>query len=213
MLSDGVLSVAQSNTATSIPSSQLLEVTQGEYYSRIQTDYTESGDGVTLLNTLNQKRSGLYNDLTQGYNAYMYFTVDINSTYALSGAYGVTDVSTAGYVFIESSLRDLTASPYLFFERQSSYYTLNEHFVLGGMGGDDSNYLIGSLTGSLIAGHQYQWFNRAFSTAYHGPDGGTTATGYFQLDIDPVPDGGSTLMLLCLTVLSLAAFRRKVSPV
>ena len=148
----------------------------------------------------------------------MEFTVDANTTYNLSGAYGATDVSTAGYVYLHSYLIDVTAFDNLFYHYQESRNTLNENFVLGGYGGDYFNVLIGSLTGSLIAGHQYQWYYEAYTQAYPDPDVGATATGYFQLDIgggssSSVPDGGSTLMLLCLTVISLAAFRRKVSTV
>jgi hypothetical protein len=74
------------------------------------------------------------------------------------------------------------------------------------------------LTGSLIGGHQYQWYYNVVSEAYPDSDGGATATGFVRLDLGggapaTVPDGGTTLALLGLGLFSAAAYRRMVSRV
>jgi hypothetical protein len=201
-------------TGTSIPTSQLLDATQGASYSRDQIDYTGSGDNVTLLNTLSQKRSGVFGNYSQVEGASLFFTVATNASYSLSGAFSSVDVTTAGYVFIQSFLRDQTTSATLYNNDQYSKNTLNESFVLGGSGGDWGNDISGSLTGSLTAGHQYAWYYYAATQAYPDADGGATATGFFRLDIGggapshTVPDGSTTLAMFGLTVLSLAVGRR-----
>lgn len=198
---------------TSIPTSHLLDATVGAYYSRTRVDYTGSGDNVTLMSTLNQKRSGDFLDISRGLNSALYFTVAANSSYTLSGAYSAVDVTTAGSLSFASFLYDLTTSSYLFENAQGSKNTLNESFVLGGTGGDTLNFLVGSLTGSLIAGHNYVWYSDAITNAAPDADGGATTTGFFRLDIagdapPAVPDGGATLALLGLSVAALAACRR-----
>jgi VPDSG-CTERM motif len=201
---------------TNIPASQLLDVTLGAYYSRTQIDYTGAGDNVTLLNAFDQKRSGNLYDYGRSHDAYMIFTVAANTTYGLSGAFSATDVSTAGYLFLYSELYDITSASYVTYSYQYSQSTLNESFVLGGLGGDVGNGFLGSLTGSLIGGHQYQWYYNAVNEAYPDSDGGATATGFVRLDIgggapSTVPDSGTTFALLGLGVFSLASYRRKAA--
>ncbi|HWA24846.1 MAG TPA: hypothetical protein VG734_04155 [Lacunisphaera sp.] len=199
---------------TAIPTSQNLDITLGAYYTRTQIDYSGSGDNVTLLNTFDQKRSGNLYDYGRGYDAYMIFTAAGSATYSLSGAFGATDVSTAGYLFLYAELYDITASSYLTYTYQYSQSTLNESFVLGGAGGDMGNGFYGALNGSLIGGHQYQWYYNVVSEAYPDSDGGAAATGFVRLDIGggaptAVSDGGTTLGLLGLAALGLTARRRR----
>lgn len=203
---------------TSIPTSLLIDATAGEFYSRMQIDYFGSGNQVTLLTTFDQKRSGdVYHAFADGNDATMYFTADANTTYSLSGAYSSTGVSSAGQVYFSSNLYDQTAGSYNFYNYQSSVYTLNENFVLGGVDGDIYNGLSGSLTGSLIAGHSYEWIYEAVTTRnYDHTDGGATATGFLRLDIgggatSSVPDGGGTLAMIGMALTGLAALRRKYS--
>jgi len=199
-------------SGTSIPSSQLLDVTRGGYYSRNQIDYTGAGNQVTFLNTFNQKRDGADGRYTDSYQQ-IDFTVSADVGYSLSGDFHLSDVTTSGYVYFYSRLRDYNGT-LLAFSTQVSKATQNENFVIGGAGGDNSNSNFGSLTGTLLAGHTYQFGYEAYSKA-DGDDGGATATGFVRLDIgggapsNAVPDGGTTLALLGLTLTSLAALRRK----
>jgi hypothetical protein len=203
---------------TSIPASQLIDLTRGGYYSRTQIDYTGSGDNVSLQSTFSQRRSGSLSDYSRGVS-YVYFTVAANTTYDISGAYSALDVTSAGTVYLFSTLRDVTTATSLAYSQQISQTTANENFALGGSGGDSTNGNSGSLSGALIAGHLYEWHYNAFIYASPDVDGGASATGFMRLDIgggapsNTVPDTGQTLALLGLSVLALAACRRKVASV
>ena len=202
-------------TGTGIPNSQLLNPTTGAYYTRTQIDYTGTGNQVSLLNSFDDKRSGLVFNYSST-EGQMNFTADANTTYSLSGEFKASDASTAGYLYFESFLRDLTSSTTLAYSNQVSGGTLNESFVLGGSGGDNSNIFAGSLTGSLIAGHQYNWHYYALTEAYPDADGGATATGYARLDIgggasSSVPDNVSTIAMMGVAFLGLGLIRRKIA--
>ena len=82
-------------SGNSFPTSQLVDATDGDFYSRMQADYSQSGGGATLSYDFSQKRSGDYYDYAQGYTGIFAFTVDANTTYSLSGNYDVTDVTSA----------------------------------------------------------------------------------------------------------------------
>lgn len=122
----------------------------------------------------------------------MLFTVDANTTYSLSGKFDVTDVTSPspGSVHFVGYLVDLTTTTYLFLSEQFSRETANESYVLGGNGGDWGNSLAGSLTGNLIAGHNYKWHSLASIVAYTVTgDGGASAEGDITLKIG---SGGTT---------------------
>jgi hypothetical protein len=89
---------------------------------------------------------------------------------------------------------------------QASDQTPNESFILGNQEGDDYNFLTGSLTGTLSAGHRYVFYydawmeqNTPLSSSF------ATATGYVQLTIVPEP---STAILVGL---GLASFATRLS--
>lgn len=200
-------------TGMSIPSSHLLDATRGEYYSRNQISYTGSGNQVTLLNEFSQERDGQMDSFSVSLGK-VRFTAVANSTFSLSGIYSASHVTTASHLYLRADFTDLTTSQWVNSE-QTSEYTLNESFILGGGGGDSANVFIGSLTGSLIAGHNYEFSYAATTHALFGADGGATASGFVRLDIgggapsNAVPDSGTTLALLGLTLASLAALRLK----
>lgn len=204
-------------SGTSIPTGQLLDATAGDYFSRTKIDYTGSGNQVTLLNTFDQKRSGLPNNYSNS-EGLMNFTADANTTYNLSGFFTDSDVSTAGLLYFESYLLDITSSTTLAYSIQRSEHTLNESFILGGSGGDSYDFSLGALSGSIISGHQYQWYFYTLTDAYPDADGGATATGYLKLDIgggapssSSVPDSGSTIALMGVAFLGLGLIRRKLA--
>jgi hypothetical protein len=204
-------------TGTSVPASQLLDVTSGAFYSRTQIDYTGSGNQVTLLNTFSQNRSGNANNNASSNSNVMIFTADANTTYALSGAYSAADVSGADSFLLSSYLQDITTNTDLVNSVQHSFGAINESFLLGGTGANFANYFSGSLTGSLIATHTYKWGFQAKTGIHSAPDGGSLATGFVRLEIgggapsNSIPDGGPTLAMLGLTFLTCAALRRKIS--
>lgn len=197
-------------SGTGIPSSQLLSASAGSYYSKNQIDYSVSGGQTTLSNVLDQMRGGAIGGYAQGYEAFMWFTVDADTTYTLSGAYNVRDSSTAGVVFLYSYLYDYTTNVYLAESYQHSDSTVNESFTLGGLGGDYYNYSSGSLSGSLLAGHLYSWHWNAAMQAYPDSDGGASATGSVVLKIGDLPEPGSlALVLLAGGIGAVASSRRR----
>jgi hypothetical protein len=203
-------------SGTSIPSSHLLDLTRGEQYSRTQIDFTGSGNQVTLLNTFSQRQGGAISDTSWAMLDALFFSVDANASYSLSGGYSVSDNSlTASRVIFRSYIQDATSGLYVAGSDQVSYNTLNESFILGGSGGDFDNNNFGSLTGTLVAGRFYKFSFLAMNQAFPAANGGATSTGFVRLDIgggapsNAVPDGGTTLALLGLTLTSLAVLRRK----
>lgn len=213
-VTNGSSSAVSSFSGTSIPTSFLLDATEhnGDY-SRVQIDYSGFGDQVTISYRVEQKRSGGIGDYAQGFVNTLGFTVATNASYELSGSYAVKDVTTAGRLSFSAYLNDVTAaSGFIALSQQSSYNTVDESFTLGANGGDNYNGNIGSLTGSLIAGHSYKFLFSALTQANPDADGGATAFGNVMLKIGggaPVPDSGATFMLLGASVMGLAALRRR----
>ena len=89
------------------------------------------------------------------------FTADANSGYVLEGVYTAIDAN-GWRTAMQVHLYDQTAADYLFQNIQRSNATPNESFTLGLEDGDLSPVLVGSLTGNLLAGHQYQLYFRIY---------------------------------------------------
>lgn len=81
------------------------------------------------------------------------FTPSTDLAYNLSGSYSETGASSFHSLFVD--LSDLTTKTPLFDNLQSSASVTNETLTLGNQAGTDSNSLSGSLTGTLLADHQY----------------------------------------------------------
>ena len=137
---------------TSLPSSGSVNAGAGE--SRTTTDYTLSNADFEF--TFDHARTGAPYAYSESYGS-LKFSVDANSGYVLEGVYTATD-ETGWRTAMEIHLYDWTAGDYLFQNFQGSTFTPNESFTLGLEDGDLSPELLGSLTGNLIAGHQYQLY-------------------------------------------------------
>jgi hypothetical protein len=143
------------------------------------------------------------------------FTADSSDPYELSGYYNVTDVGTsAGNVVLYAELVDVTEFDYLFSNNQWSDSTHNEQLTLGVNGGDSFNVLLGSLTGNLIAGHQYQFYTSSYIEAGSDTEKGASALGNITLKIGSataaVPEPFSLLVwggIACAAI--IAAHRSK----
>lgn len=137
-----------------------------------------------------------------------------NVDYQLSGFFNISGFSFNG-VQLAVELCDNTggvicgANPLLFSTNQFSTSTMNESFVLGAHGGDTTDELDGSLTGSLLAFHTYSiHLYAAFGSewgvnSYDYP----SATGEVKLAFVPEP---GTCGLVLTGIAGLAARRSRL---
>lgn len=136
------------------------------------------------------------------------FTATENGTYALSGLYEQFGTSNSTFAV---GLFDLTASTLLFEQQESDGNTSNRTITLGTDPGPSDGFdsLLGNLTGSTIAGHDYL----LFALASVGP---ATAIGNVSLVITgestemPAP-GAVAFIALGLAGIVLTRRRRKTA--
>jgi hypothetical protein len=186
--------ISGSNVATDNSTtfgSRTVTATDGGSTSTTSINWTDTGTGALLDFNFDQTRTGAFNSYAQAHESSLYFTVNADTTYSLSGMFSATDVGSPGRVYSEVVLQD-TASGMLFQDFSQSLYTANETFTLGVAGdGDVSNTTNGSLTGALLAGHNYRFYFNEFIQAYPSADQGASATGCVTLSIGGATGAGS----------------------
>jgi hypothetical protein len=197
---------------TTIPTSTTLDAIVGNVYSKNTIDWSVNGAQTILSFDMDHMRVGAAGSYAQTYGSWLTFTANNNEPYELSGYYNVTDVGTSGYVSLFTHLHDVTANADLFFNQQYSLNTINEQFVVDDTDGDNYNSLIGSPTGNLIAGHDYELYFEGLVYAYPDADAGASALGNFTLTIgianDTVPEPLSLLVWSGLFLGAVAARAR-----
>jgi hypothetical protein len=148
-------------------------------------------------------RTGSYQSAAHA-TAFIYFSVDEDVDYLLEGTYTAIDPD-GRRVVQQAGLYDFTAGSGLFSNTQHSDATPNETFTLGLAEGDAANGLAGSLTGTLIAGHEYrlQVTNYMQAVPSASPSG-ASASGYTRLSFVPEP---ATALLLLSGALAITARR------
>ena len=194
-------------TGTAIPTSTTLDAVDGNAHSKNVIDWLVNGGQTVLSFNMDHKRNGSTSSHAITYVSPLTFTANSNATYELSGYFNVTDVGASGSVFHHVQLSDVTAGVALFSNQQVSINTINEQFVVGGSGGDDFNFGVGSLTGPLTAGHVYNLYLHNEINAIPFDDSGASAVGNLTLKIVTVPEPSS--VLLCLAAILATAKRRK----
>jgi hypothetical protein len=86
-------------------------------------------------------------------NVQLVFTPTADLSYNLSGSH--TETGASSFHSFSVDLTDLTTKTQLFDNLQDSYTVYGETLALGNQGGNEENTLSGSLTGTLLANHQY----------------------------------------------------------
>jgi hypothetical protein len=164
-----------------------------------------------------ESRGGARWSYAQSYGELYFMPTDDHTTYALSGSY----TFTTPYAGLFSRLYDVDTATYLFDE----HTTFNDSglpggtFTVGGAEGQFNRTTSGALSGTLIAGHHYQWFYQATIQANPNADDGASATGGLRLEFsdldlalapgDPVPLPTTALGgLLLLGTLSARNLKR-----
>jgi hypothetical protein len=117
------------------------------------TEYTLSNGGFEI--SFDQSRGTPFGSAGHSWGS-IFFSVDDNVAYSASGSFTASDPD-GRRVSLLANLYDHTADEYLFFSSQDSDSTPDESFILGQSGGDYQNYSAGSLSGLLIAGHEYSF--------------------------------------------------------
>ena len=188
------------NPGAGLPYSYTSTSIDGLAASEAGYSLTNSGFDITL----DHARTGAYLSIAQS-SGYIYFSADQDIDYIASGSYTAVDPS-GRRTLLYSRLHDDTAGSYVYRAEQQSYTTVNESFTLGGSGGDSYNFNSGSLTGTLIAGHNYQFHYNTFVLAdTTASPSGVTGTGNVSLTFVPEP---TTALLLTLG-LALLGIRRR----
>lgn len=193
-----------SDNPTSLPDSGSLEA--GALPLSSMTDFTLSNDGFGFVfDDSRTAHAGAY----AMSDAQIIFSSDTNLTYSFSGAYSSNDPG-GRTTSLQAWIFDFTTFEFVFQSWQRSQTTPNESFVVGGLGGDEINDLIGSPTGTLLAGHQYQFFAAGRIAVPQSATAPSTAhgTGYVTVTFVPEPSLGS---LLIAGIAALAAATRRIS--
>lgn len=212
--------VKVSSNSTGVPTNQPVKASDGAASSETDIAFSAPDASTTLFSySLNHQRPGTAGAVAGSSND-MFFTVDVLSTYTLSGSYTANDPGwtaanpiPVGIVWLTSDLGERSSFGSLNDANHYSQSTPNESFTLGGMGGDSSGYSAGSLTGLLLPSTPYIWLWSASIEANRIGDGGATATGNITLTIrasDPktIPEPG-TLVMFGVGLAGLGMVRRK----
>ncbi len=174
-------------------------------------DYDFSNDGFSVA--FDEQVPLAMGSGTQGM-AYIYFKVDENVEYLISGSFIAVDTE-GRRVRLWTFLEDITSFPFFLFEsKQVSETTPNESFTVGSSDGDASNELSGSSTGTLLAGHSYRFFAEASLEGYpYIPrTTGAVGTGNLSISFSPeaseVPSLSTVSVVILCSVLGLVGVRK-----
>jgi hypothetical protein len=124
-------------------------------------------------------------------------------TYSLSGIYGYGG-ETDGNISLSVSLVDADTSAVLFENVQVSDEVNGEDLTLGQTTGNVSNTLSGSLSGMLLAGHNYV-LTYSYTLTQAGGFGLGGAGGELLMELAPIPAPGSA----CLGFMGLVGLIRR----
>jgi hypothetical protein len=198
---------ASPNVNNSFYSANPSGVTATSTLAGIQSITNSVFSSTDISVTFDQSRTGASGTYASGYNV-TYFQATGNDAYTISGNYSLS----SDYGYFESRLFDVTANVYVYYNWLQSEG--NQAVTLGQTTGSYNNLLIGSLTGNLIAGHNYWWYTEAVTQARPTADSGATATGSARLLIGdlnaiPTPEPASLAIWGGLGCMGLLAARRR----
>jgi hypothetical protein len=129
------------------------------------------------------------------------FTLDEPALYTASGLFSALNEVDGGSVELWAGLWDMTPDTgrYVFWDRHISRETRNETLSLGGEDGDRDGFSRGSLMGILLPNVEYRFLYRMKLFVNGAPTGsyrpGPTGHGFVSLDLSPIPEPGTGLLL------------------
>ena len=150
---------------------------RGDSTSSTEYDIAWDAFGGSFNCNFDHSRTGGLSALGKS-NGRLAFTVaNVDMDYDISGMY-----SQNGGTVIQGKVQLLKDGAPVFFWEQRSECISNEVFVVGQRGGDATDILIGSPSGTLAAGHSYQLIYNFFITNLT-TDSGATGAGDFHFTI------------------------------
>ncbi len=179
-------------------------VSQGPSSSDATHDLSNSGFVITINHARGDSQGSFGRSI-----GFIYFSSDADVSYSASGTYTATDPD-GRQVFQTSRLTDVASSTILYEADQRSEMTANESFTLGLTEGDHTAEFTGSLTGTLLAGREYEWVYDALIQAEpSAASSSATAVGDFQISFTPIPSvpalEGPALLALLVCLAGLGA--------
>ncbi|NUQ44991.1 MAG: hypothetical protein HUU22_03045 [Phycisphaerae bacterium] len=160
-------------TTVSLPFTQTDTRTDGASSSSTTYNFTLSGDEGAFEFSFSHARAAASFASAES-TGEIQFTTTSTLQYSLSGQYAMLGNE---WLEVEVEIFDVTANSVLFSNRQFSDATANESLTLGQLGGDDTNTLAGSLTGTLPAGHQIRLRYEFLLFRFFSAGATATATG------------------------------------
>ena len=206
---DGVVGAAENTLPASLPLDTVRSATDGIAANATHYAFDHGG----FLIDVEHVRAKVGNANTQSISIHpspIKFSVDVDSPYALSVFY---NLSGPDRIVFYAQLTDATAgNAVLFRNQQVSYSTPNESFTLGEVAGDTTypieQFLSGSLTGNLLAGHHYK-LEYNFTIGHWGSINAANANGQLRLQIGEIVPEPSSLLLMLAGVAGLLLWAAK----
>lgn len=186
----------------SLPFSGSHTAVVGNSSSNVEYTFTEGGFEIASSST----RDGSLDSFANAQGD-IFVSVLVDTPYALSGHFTASD-PTGKWISMTASLTDVDTSDVLFHNEQASFGVVDRAFVLGGMEGNQTSELSGTLNGLLLGGHRYR-FHYGNSLYASNTGGLASATGAFEFAFVPEPSS-ITLAMSMLAALA-ATFRKKRS--
>jgi hypothetical protein len=145
------------NNVNSLPYTTPAIVTDENTYSTTTPNLSSSAFTATFSQGFTDDNSGASGIID------IFFTANSNATYSISGLESVVGDFDSGYM--QSYLNDQTTSTHLYFDDES-FIDMSQNAVKPAVTSEDTNVLnlsnasdqTGSMTGSLIAGHSYEFY-------------------------------------------------------